>query len=130
MNHATAGRVLLTLAPLGLGAAAGWLLSPDWTKEITRTVAIKWGDGKYGPAFYGAQVYLEPVGARYSVRGRVWIGPGSSYWHDCGVLGQVGSHEEAVEKWGTITWRPEGLSIGTGGPDDYFLPRERVESHR
>ena len=51
-------------------------------------------------------------------------------WHDSGELAWVPTHEAAVKEWGTITWRDDGLHVGTGGPGDYFLPRKRLESHR
>jgi hypothetical protein len=118
------------MAGILVGGWASWTFFQDDTAMVQRTVALSWGDGKYGPAFYGAWVYLEPDGGGFSVRGRVWIGPGNDYFHDCGELGRAATHEEAVRRWGTITWRPEGLSIGSGKPDDYFLPRAKLESHR
>jgi hypothetical protein len=112
------------------GVVVGWFLPRNTTEITQRVIAASWGDGKYGPSFYGAQVVLEPVNTGYSVKGRVWIGPGNPYLHDCGELGRVANYQEAVEKWSKITWKEEGLYIGTGGPDDYFLARKKMESHR
>jgi hypothetical protein len=121
----------LLLVGLLLGFAAGWVVGREAGRNaLQQTVAISWGDGKYGPAFYGAQVFLEPLQMGYSVRARVHLGPGNDHFHDCGELGGVGSHAEAVARWGTITWKPEGLYVGTGRPDDYFLPRGQFEAHR
>jgi hypothetical protein len=98
-------------------------------KELGRLVAVSWGDGKYGPAFYGAHVYLEPVTSGYSVRARVYVGRGNDYFHDCGELGRVQTDAEAVARWGTIEWREDGLHIGRG-TNHYFLPKAKLESHR
>jgi hypothetical protein len=106
------------------------MLGRESTAMVQRTVAMTWGGGKYGPAFYGAWVYEQPVSGGLSTRARVWIGHESDDWHDCGELGRVSTHEEAVEKWGTITWKEDGLHIGRGAPNDYFLARAVLEAHR
>jgi hypothetical protein len=106
-----------------VGVGVGWY-------DSSQTLAMQWGDGKYGASFYGAEVYVKPSGKGYSVRGRVQIGPGNPYFHDCGELGWVSNHGEAVKRWGRITWKEEGLYIGRGDADDYFLPRKTIESHR
>jgi len=95
---------------------------------------MSWGDGRYGKAFYGAHVYLEPLEEElgYSVRARVFIGRGtfwSSYQHEMGEIGRAASDEEAVERWGTLIWRPDGLQIGNE-PNAPFLPRRKLENHR
>jgi hypothetical protein len=97
--------------------------------ELQRLVAVSWGDGKYGPAFYGAHVYLVPLSSGYSVRARVHVGRGGNYVHDCGELGKVQTDAEAVAQWGNIVWREDGLHIGTG-TNPYFLPRSKMESGR
>lgn len=104
------------------------------TVEVNRVVAMGWGDGKYGDAFYGALVYLEPQGSDYSVRANVYIGRdnigrGISYIHDCGQLSMVKTHAEAVEQWGAIAWSDAGLRIGSGA-NSYFLARDQLEKHR
>jgi hypothetical protein len=124
----------LAFAAIGLsvGFAVTWVaLSGKEDAAILQTVAMKWGDGKYGPGFYGARVYLEPRPQGYSVKACVYISPDNGgYRHDCGELGVVDSHEEAVRDWGTITWKEEGLYIGKGGDADFFVPRKTIESHR
>jgi hypothetical protein len=110
------------------GFIAGWMVccsgTPPSIHRIDRVVAFQWGDGKYGKAFYGAHVYLEPVSGGYSVRAAVHIG-GYDYLDDLGEIGKAATQTEAREKWGTIEFRPDGLHIG-----GYFLPRERMEDHR
>lgn len=91
---------------------------------------MNWGDGKYGKGFHGACVYLEPISDGYCVQAQVLIGRNNGMSLDCGELGRVKEDAEAVSKWGKITWRPDGLYIGTGGVDDFFLPRQKLEAHR
>lgn len=100
--------------------------SADDTEQV---VAMRWGDGKYGRAFYGAQVYLQPTHGEYVVRARVHLGRGNGYFHDCGVIGKAKTAEEAVEKWSAIEFRDDGLHIGVGA-NGYFLRRDVLERHR
>jgi len=119
-------RTLFPILAAAVGFTAGWVIaSRRGETRIDRVVAIAWGDGKYGDAFYGADVYLEPAAGGYSVRARVYIGRGNNYFTDCGEIGKAADDVEAVKKWGKIEFRPDGLHIG-----DYFLPREQMESHR
>ena len=120
---------------LMVGFAAGLAVAnTSETVEIDRVVAMGWGDGKYGDAFYGALVYLEPQSSGYSTRAKVYIGRdnigrGTSYIHDCGQLGTVKTHAEAVARWGAIAWSEAGLRLGNGS-NGYFLARNQLENHR
>jgi hypothetical protein len=117
---------LIVITALLIGFGAGWLISRDRCADsMERIIAVKWGDGRYGKAFYGAYVLLEPSGDGYLVRSRVYLGRGNDYYHDCGVIGTVSNDAEAVSRWGTIDWKDDGLHIGS-----YFLPRDRLENHR
>jgi hypothetical protein len=119
-------RILLAALLAAAAFSAGWMLaSRAGERRLDRVVAMQWGPGKYGEAFYGAHVFLEPAAGGYSVRARVYIGRGNDYFHDCGELGRAASDLEAVRKWGRIEFRPDGVHIG-----DYFLPRARLEAHR
>jgi hypothetical protein len=120
--------VAFVAALVGLIVGRIWASSASAT-QLDRVVAMRWGDGKYGPSFYGAHVYLKPLASGYSVRARVYIGRGNSYFHDCGELGTVQTDPEAVARWGTIDWREDGLHIGNG-TNHYFLERAKIESHR
>ena len=128
-------RFLLAVPLLCAGYAAGWVRGQlPSERRIDRVVAMSWGDGGYGKAFYGAHVYLEPLDERsgYGVRARVYIDRGdwfSAYLHDMGEIGRAATDEEAVARWGTLVWRPDGLQIGNG-PDAAFLPRRELENHR
>jgi hypothetical protein len=113
-----------------IGYVVGWGRASNVSEtSLGRVVAMSWGDGKYGPSFYGAHVYLEPATSGYSVRARVYIGRGNDYFHDCGELGTVETDSEAVARWGRIDWREDGLHIGSG-TNQFFLPRAKMESHR
>lgn len=111
------------------GAATGWILN-GVIGDRPITIAMSWGDGKYGKQFYGAQVYLVPQGEDYAVHARVQIGPGNPYYHDCGQIGRAASVQDAVERFGTIRWDEKGVTIGDLSAGGYHLPRARVESHR
>lgn len=121
---------------IGFGLfAAGWVSgrSPN-ADRIDRLVAMSWGDGKHGTAFYGAQVYLEPLepDGGYSVRARVHIGRGDYYFayvHDMGEIGRAATDAEAVARFGSIVWRADGVQFGTA-PGAPFLERGALEDHR
>jgi len=127
---------LVVLACLALlcvlaGTVGGWRLATSRNAErVDRIIAMQWGDGRYGPAFYGAQVYLVPAGKGYDVEARVRIGRGNDSFHELGKIGHVPTAEEAVRRFGRIEWRPDGLHIGDGASFPVFLERARLESHR
>ncbi len=56
----------------------------------------------------------------------VGLGRGNGYFHNCGQIGVAASPEEAVAKYGRVTWSPEGVRIGAA----YFLKRSVFEAHR
>lgn len=97
--------------------------------DVSKLLAVSWGDGKYGKAFYGAVVYLEPVAGGQAVKAQVQIGRGNPMFHECGEIGRAATAEEALAKWGKIEWKDSGLHIGSGAKA-YFLPRSILESHR
>lgn len=89
----------VTVVAALIGFGAGWVIasakSATWLKWV---VAMNWGDGKYGPALYGAHVYLKPQASGYLVRARVYVGRGNDYFHDCGELGRVATDADAVAR--------------------------------
>jgi hypothetical protein len=130
-THGIWRRLLLCFVCLAVGGSSGWVLSGIMgERAIDRTIAMSWGDSKYGKEFYGAQVYLVPVGSEYSVHARVFISPGGGYYHDFEEIGRAKTVKEAVERWGKITWWPEGLDIGDPAAGGIHYPRHRLESHR
>ncbi len=123
MNKRT---LIFIFASLALFFLCGYFAATYQTKaDLDKTIAVSWGDGKYGSAFYGAHVWYEIKGKKVIVQARVALGRGNSYYYDCGQLGTAVSVEEAVERWGHIEWHEDGLHIG-----NYFLPRTQLESHR
>jgi len=98
-------------------------------KRESQLVAVSWGDGRYGPAFYGAYVFLVPANDGFSVQAKLKIGRGNSMYRECGELGRARTAEESVARWGNIEWKTDGLHIGRGS-DEYFLPQKEVENHR
>jgi hypothetical protein len=102
-------------------------------EQLEQLVAVSRGDGRYGPAFYGAYVYYEPrADGQLDVKLSVRIGrsnPQHSYEHDPRTLGLARDPADAVTRWGLITWTDAGLSVGTGS-DAYRFPRNELERHR
>ena len=96
---------------------------------LDKIIAVKWGDGKYGKAFYGAEVYFDKKDNVYSVKARIRLGRGNDYFHECGEIGIAHSLEEAVLKYSDIEWTPEGLIIGKN-ESEYFIKRSIIEAHR
>ncbi len=126
-------RIRLAFAVIAVftcGMAVHWTLRYyQYDEKVDQIVAMKWVDNKYGQAFYGVQVYLEPIPSGYEVKARVHIGRGYSYFHDCGRLGVVKTDSEAVSQWGSIEYRDDGLHIGEGSAE-FFLPKADLENHR
>lgn len=119
------------IALMAIGAFVGWFLSGVFNERAhDRTIAMSWGDGKYGKNFYGAHVYLVPEGDEYSVRARVLIGPGNNYYDDFQEIGRAKSVQEAIDRFGKIQWDEQGLKIGDPEKGGFYRPRVRLESHR
>ena len=123
--------LMLVGGAFGFGVVAGGMRERERAAaQLDDTIAVAWGDGRYGKAFYGMRVFVQPTGAGLSVRAEVRIGPGNSMRHDAGEIGVVSSRADAVARFGTITWREDGVHVGAPGRDEYVLERSRVESHR
>ncbi len=97
---------------------------------LEHIVAVSWGDGMYGPAFYGAVVSTSRrADGKLDVRARVHVN-GANYFDDVGKLGVVASRAEALKTWGIITWTPEGVYFGSNPDKRRFLSRKQIERHR
>ncbi len=124
MNRGFVAVFVTVSAALGFVAGALWSSHGGESRDA-RVVAVAWGDSKYGHAFYGAVVSVDNERGAGAVRAVVHIGRGSSYIRDLGELGRVASVEEAVQRFGRVEFRDDGLHLG-----DYFLAREELEKHR
>lgn len=98
-----------------------------------RIVAVSWGSprGRATPLIYQARVSVgdgDGEGVR-DVRSVVYIGSGM-YEHDMGVIGRATSYEDAIQRFGKISWTDSELLIaGTDGVQGR-LSRSSLESHR
>ena len=99
-------------------------------RDRDATIAFRWGDGKYGEAFYGMHVFEVRTASGVDVRATIEIGPGNPMWHDCGQIGRAESHEEAARRFSVISWRPDGVHVGSDMREEYFLDRATIEAHR
>lgn len=99
-----------------------------------RLITVGWGDGKYGNAFYGAYVHYEPrFNGTVDVKLTLRIGRGSlwrGYLHEARSIGTARNPEEAVARYGVLTWSEEGLWVGDAPGKGYLFPRADMERHR
>jgi hypothetical protein len=110
-----------------VGFVAGWgAVAAKSAKRAGRVVAVSWGDASHAKAFYGAFVYLRQKGDQYSVRGRVYLGRDGERFYDCGELARVQTPAEAVQLWGAIEWKPDGVTIGSG-TNRLFITKAQLE---
>jgi hypothetical protein len=129
---------VVVLLALGSSLAAAYM-AWSWNdlrqraEQLEQLVAVSWGDGRYGPAFYGAYVYYEPrpdgqLDVKLSVRiGRATLF--TRYEHDPRTLGVARDSDDAVARWSLITWTDAGLIVGAGS-DAHRFPRNELERHR
>lgn len=111
-----------------------WRLLEQQNFQWNDTIAVSWGDGKYGKAFYGTYVFLgNNVGGKVEVKARIYLGRRgyfSWYAYELGVIGIANDDVEATKMWGNIKWVPEGVEIGGSDGVKYFVKREYFENHR
>jgi hypothetical protein len=94
--------VLLALGSSLAAAYMAWSWN-DLRQRAEQLVAVSWGDGR-------ATLFTR-------------------YEHDPRTLGVARDSDDAVTRWGLITWTDAGLSVGTGS-DAYRFPRNELERHR
>lgn len=119
----------------GVGYVVGALDKGAFTPPIARTVAISWGSRADGglKAFYGAHVYVRPVGTQYDVYFTVYVDRPTGwivYQQTPELLGRVPDWKTAVAKFGVIRWTPTQLLVGDGSAGDKALLRSEIENHR
>ncbi len=97
-----------------------------------RLIAVSWGDGKYGKAFYGVYVYMgKELENEVEIKAKIYIGRGSylfNYFHDLGVIGKSRNEPGEINQWGKIIWKPDRIEIGAN--NTFFFPRAKLEQHR
>ena len=117
-------RILFFSLFIALLALCAWLY-PQAAFPL-RLIAVSWGDGAY--------VYLgEEKDDRVEVKAKIQIGRGTLWTnatYDLGVIGTAQDPIDAVKRWGTLAWKPDGLEIGGEAGKPYLVPRQEFERHR
>ena len=125
--HRPATLIVIALLAGLVGFVAGWgAIAAQSSKRAGRVVTVSWGDAPHARAYYGAFVYLRQRSEGYSVRARVYLGRDGTLFHDCGELGTVATPAEAVDRWGNVEWKADGVQIGSG-PNRVFVSRADLE---
>ncbi len=121
------GVFFFTIAGIALLAIPFFIGMYYGQKDYTDTLlAVKYVDGRYGPAFYGVEVTGREEGSRVAVYAKISINALSDgYYHDCGRIGTAKSWPEARKRYGDIQWDGQGVSIGP-----YRIERKEYENHR
>ncbi len=84
---------------------------------------------KYGKGFYVAVVTaVKKKESKYFARCKVHVG-NHNYFQNV-ELGEVNSFQEAIERWGELTWTNDQLYIGSKGPYQKVVARKNIERHR
>jgi len=102
------------------------------TLSYTRLIAVSWGNGPAGPAFYGAYVEAIPRGDVFDNTLTIYIDrPGVWMRHRMApiALGQTHDEIESVARFGQLEWNETGLTIGNG-PQSRRIARSTIENHR
>ena len=113
---------------------AGAFVAPDKILDNGYSIiAVSWGSprGQTNPLIYQARVSVSDGDGDgvLDVRSIVYIGSGM-YQHDMGVIGKATSYDDAVQRFGKISWTDSELLIaGTDGIKER-LSRSSLESHR
>lgn len=124
----TIGIIFLLIIIFFSGYAYRYISTIDSNALITQYV-----DGKYGPKFYGVEIYAVKNNDIYDVYCKVLVGPQTGffkYYHDVGVIGTESGLRDITEKYSDIKVdEVDGerfLSIG--GKD--IISMEKIEKGR
>ena len=122
------GAVGLVLIVAGAFVASDKLLDNGYS-----IIAVSWGapQGQTQPLIYQARVSVDgdDGNGQLEVRAVVYIGSGM-YQHDIGLIGTATSYEDALKRFGEITWTETELQIGGSDGVQGRLSRSALESHR
>jgi hypothetical protein len=104
------------LALVGLALIVGPVLAVAlWNLSGARPIAIACDDMPNRPGWAKAVVYLQNTGYGKAVWLKVLFERhGKEYIYGRRTLGYVQSQSEAVDKWGRIDWKSDGVHIGSG----------------
>lgn len=126
------GVILSSVVGIILLAAGAYVASDSLLDNGYDTLAVSWSAprGHTRPMIYQARVTADTNsnGSR-TVRAAVYIG-GGLYSHDLGVIGSATSQEEAIRRFGEITWTDTELRIGGTDGVQATLARATLEQHR
>lgn len=118
----------VVLVLVGVFAASDKLMDNGYS-----TVAISWAAPRdqERPLIYQARVTAidENGDGRLEVRCTVFIGSGI-YQHDMGIIGNASNREDALRRFGKITWTDTELQVGGDAGVVAALNRTTLESHR
>jgi len=126
------GVILSAIFGIILLAAGAFVASDSLLDNGYDTLAVSWSAprGKTRPMIYQARVTTDSNsnGTR-TVRAAVYTGSGL-YLRDLGVIGKATSHEDAIRRFGEITWTDTELRIGGKDGVQATLARATLEQHR
>ena len=95
-------------------------------------VAISWGSpvSQTGSAIYQVRVIADHLdNGNYKISGSVAIG-GNNYYEDLGEIGEATDMSDAIERFGTIGWYDDQITIGGSDGVKATLMRKKLEQHR
>ena len=127
------GVILSASIGLILLVAGAFVASDKILDNGYNVIAVSWGSprGQTTPLIYQARVSVSDRDGDglLDVRSIVYIGSGM-YQHDMGIIGRAKSYEDAVQRFGQLSWTDSELLIaGTEGIQGR-LSRTSLESHR
>lgn len=126
------GFMLSAIVGVILLAAGAFVASDSLLDNGYDTLAVSWSAprGQTRPMIYQARVTADSHsnGSR-TVRAAVYTGSGL-YLRDLGVIGSAASHEDAIRRFGEITWTDTELRIGGTDGVQATLARATLEQHR
>ena len=127
------GVILSAAVGLTLVVAGAFMASDTILDNGYSIVGISWGAprGQSKPLIYQARVSAtdHDDDGTVDIHAMVYVGSGM-HQHDMGVIGTATSHEDAILRYGTITWTDTELQIGGSGGVQARLSRSALENHR
>jgi len=124
--------IIVTVAFLGI-LAINRLDEVRSEDPAYRLVAVSWGHSMKSSEnwLYQVQVVSSPPDANgvMEISGRVCIGR-SNHYHTMGYLGTATTMGEAMNKYGSIIWHEDRITIGGAEGEKASLLRSKIEKGR